>query len=74
MNVVTIPHKTGIMSGKKAHKPGKEERGLKAWKVLWVFFVAQKWLEKGDKSSEKEKVGKRAKRKNVDFKATIGLF
>ena len=62
------------MSGKKAHKPGKEERGLKAWKVLWVFFVAQKWLEKGDKSSEKEKVGKRAKRKNVDFKATIGLF
>nr|WP_297282894.1 hypothetical protein [uncultured Agathobaculum sp.] len=42
--------------------------------ALGLFFVAQKWLEKGDKSSEKEKVGKRAKRKNVDFKATIGLF
>ena len=62
------------MSGKKAHKPGKEDRGLKAWKVLWVFFVAQKWLEKGDKSSEKEKVGKRGKRKNVDFREIFGLF
>ena len=74
MIVVTIPHKTGIMSGKKAHKPGKEEQGLKAWKVLWVFFVAQKRLEKRDKSSEKEKVGERGKRKNVDFIGIIGLF
>ena len=72
--IVNLPHKTGIMSGKKAHKPGKEERGLKAWKVLWVFFYWVKGEWKGKKSCKKRENEKRAKRKNVVFRETIGLF
>ena len=69
MTIVNLPLKTSILSKKK-----RESEGLKARKVLWVFFYWVNGGWKGEKSCKKRENEKQEKRKSVDFREIFGLF